>query len=67
MSPERTMLWILGILVMLLVSIVCGCIAGLLQHLDGKALPAVLTRAGASFGAALLLCTTVTSLVVQAR
>ncbi|WP_421110330.1 hypothetical protein [Streptomyces sp. NEAU-S77] len=62
----HALIWVLGALVALLVSVICGGIAGFLHHLEGNRVPAVLLKAGAAFGACLTLGVGVIGLVLRA-
>ncbi|MFM9596234.1 hypothetical protein ACKI1J_40715 [Streptomyces scabiei] len=65
MSHEHVVIWVLSAVVVLLMAVICGGIAGFLHHLDGNRLPAALMKAGTAFGACLTLSAAVVGLMVR--
>jgi hypothetical protein len=55
MSGSIFLIRILVVVIAILASLLCGVVAGILKHLDGASVPTTLIRAGAAFGACLII------------
>ncbi|MFE4452898.1 hypothetical protein [Streptomyces sp. NPDC056796] len=65
MSYEYIVNWVLSGVVAVETAVICGGITGVLHHLGGNPLPAVLLKAGTAFGACLTLSAAIAGLVIS--
>ncbi|MFF5895520.1 hypothetical protein ACFY8O_06260 [Streptomyces argenteolus] len=65
MSYEYIVIWVLSGVVAVETAVICGGITGVLHHLGGNPLPAVLLKAGTAFGAFLTLSAAMAGLVIS--
>jgi hypothetical protein len=64
-SYECVVIWVLSGVVAVETAVICGGAAGVLHHLGGSPLPAVLLKAGTAFGACLTLSAAMAGLVIS--
>ncbi|MFB7828420.1 hypothetical protein [Streptomyces hydrogenans] len=65
MSYEYVVIWVLSAVVAVETAVICGGITGVLHHLGGNPLPAVLMKAGTAFGATLTLNAAAAGLLIS--
>jgi hypothetical protein len=65
MNHQSALVTLLVAAVVVLMSLICGGVAGFLRRLDGASVPSSLTRAGAAFGACLSVSSVAISLLLS--